>query len=92
MGIYIPDIEKPKKVDGIKIDFHFEDGHFESHIIGIEEIIEIVTCGECKWSKIYYVKADNSTRLCCDNYSGLDKDVDPSDFCPYGERRNDDNI
>lgn len=50
-------------------------------------LMDIVRCGECKWSKTYYVRADNSTRLCCDNYSGLDKDVDPADFCPYGERR-----
>ena len=42
--IIIPNIEKPEKVDGIKIDFHFEDGHIESHIIGIEEIIDIVSC------------------------------------------------
>ena len=90
--IAIPNMEKPKKCVGCPIDEKccklwkdFDSWDVETHPDC--PLIDIITCGECKWSKTYYVKADNSTRLCCDNYSGLDKDVDPSDFCPYGERR-----
>lgn len=39
--IAIPDIDKPKKVDGIGINFHFEDGHMELHILDECELIEI---------------------------------------------------
>ena len=86
MGIYIPNMERPESCwqcynDGC--DHWGEYGYDNSADC---PLIDIVTCEECKWSKTYYVKADNSTRLCCDNYYGLDKDVDPSDFCPYGER------
>ena len=76
MGIYIPNIEKPKKVDGIKIDFHFEDGHIESHIIGIEEIIDIVTCEEC---------IHHNDGIC--HRPKWPFAVEPTDFCSYGERR-----
>lgn len=99
MGVYIPNMEKPKdscwdckaqynSVCSIKREHIRWDGILDDCPL-IE--IDLVRCGECKWSKTYYVRADNSTRLCCDNYSGLDKDVDPSDFCPYGERRTDEN-
>lgn len=78
--IAIPNIEKPKKVDGIKIDFHFEDGHIESHIIGIEEIIDIVICGECKQL--------DQTKWCDLFLHYMNED----DFCSYGERRADGDI
>ena len=90
--IAIPNMSKPKmcgECDLWSNCFYPKNPYTEQddYIAPDCPLIEIVTCEECKWSKTYYVKADNSTRLCCDNYSGLDKDVDPSDFCPYGERR-----
>ena len=47
---------------------------------------EIVRCKDCKWSRPYFVIADNSNRLCCDYYRGLDEDVSGDDFCSFGER------
>lgn len=87
--IAIPNIEKPKKVDGIKIDFHFEDGRIESHIIGIEEIIDIVPCRECKNSSEYDMPPiDPKIELSCDVFW---HSVSPNDFCSGGERRTDPN-
>ena len=79
--IAIPNTDKPKKVDGIGINFHFEDGHIETHIIGIEEIIEIVRCKECKcWHEGEWYNT-------CDKHIGHGF---PSDyFCGDGERRSD---
>lgn len=76
--IAIPNMDKPKKVDGIKIDFHFEDGHIESHIIDIEEIIDIVTCGEeCK----HCIKGEGMPF--CDIWL---REVEADIFCSYGKR------
>lgn len=79
--IAIPDIEKPKKVDGIKIDFHFEDGHFETYIIDIEEIIDIVTCEECKYG---ILEDDDDIYQCEYNGSAWNEG---NHSCSYGERR-----
>lgn len=93
MGIYIEGLDKQvqKGAESITVTFWDKDELIinEYDIGDMSKVtdLDIVRCGECKWSKTYYVKADNSTRLCCDNYCGLDKDVDPADFCPYGERR-----
>lgn len=79
--IAIPDTEEIKKADGIGLNIHYEDGHIETYIIGIDEIIEIVTCGECKhWNE--------ETHGCNRNPSvGAWWETD---FCSYGERRTDD--
>lgn len=41
MGVYIPNMEKPKECDGIGINIHFTDGHMELHILDECELIEI---------------------------------------------------
>ena len=79
--IAIP-IDKPEKADGIGINFHFEDGHIETHIIGIEEIIDIVRCGECKWS---YTDERDGTLWCKVHMSHYRVNSDA--FCSYGERK-----
>lgn len=44
--------------------------------------IDLVTCGECKWGN-----KDNEGTLWCEHaIGGIMK---PTDFCSYGERRND---
>ena len=70
--IAIPDTEVPEKVDGIGINFHFEDGHIETYIIGIEEIIDIVQCKECKHRP-----------YCCRGKTPLYD----NGFCFFGERK-----
>lgn len=48
-------------------------------------LIEIVRCGECKWSN-----KDNEGTLWCEHaIGGIMK---PTDFCSYGERRADGDI
>jgi len=84
--IAIPDIDKPKKVDGIKIDFHFEDGHIETHIIGIEEIIDIVKCWEC----INWRTEDRVCEYWTDPHEFCIRETEPDDSCSCGERRSDD--
>ena len=82
--IAIPDIDKPKKVDGIGINFHFEDGHIETHIIGIEDIIDIVTCGECKhYEESEYIRGD----MVCKYHMGHTYYTEADRFCSHGERK-----
>lgn len=84
MGVYIPNMDKPKKADGININFHFEDSHIESHIIGIEEIIDIVTCGECMYyEESEFIKGD----MVCKYHMGHTYYTEADRFCCYGERR-----
>lgn len=50
------------------------------------QLIEIVTCGECKWWNRDYKTESNG--LCERNICGF---TEPTDFCSYGERRSDGN-
>ena len=77
--IAIPDVNKPKKVDGIGISFHFEDGHIETHIIDIEEIIDIVKCWECEYYKGH------------EEYCEIDHFAREYGFCYSGKKRKDEN-
>ena len=83
MGVYIPNMEKPKECDGIGINIHFTDGHMELHILDECELIEIdlVRCGECK-------KVDTKK---CPMYSAGWGYTD-DDWCSEGERRADGDI
>lgn len=74
--IAIPDTEEIKKADGIGLNIHYEDGHIETYIIGIDEIIEIVPCVECKHRDSEFCQIRESMYGIKDN-----------DFCSYGERR-----
>lgn len=113
MGVYIPNMEKPKSCDecpiliaqivGIYCDdkdgelkrvkiTECDTNKYHGHTLGedyemmykdcplIE--IDIVRCGECKWGN-----KDNEGTLWCEHaIGGIMK---PTDFCSYGERRND---
>ena len=51
-------------------------------IIKILPTIDLIRCGECKWGN-----KDNEGTLWCEHaIGGIMK---PTDFCSYGERRND---
>lgn len=83
MGIYIPDMEKPKSCGECDLwsnCFYPKNPYTEQddYIAPDCPIIDIVTCGECKWW-------NEETHGCDRNPS-----VEPwweTDFCSYGERR-----
>lgn len=97
--IAIPNISKPKVCHEC-IAFRYEQGDYEPDVyceITKEELfdataiptdcplIEIVTCGECKyWSE------DKQGNTWCEHAIGGFTKAD--DFCSYGERRTDGDI
>lgn len=81
MGIYIPNMEKPKECEDCIIN---EAGacRFDKNTC---PLIDIVTCGECKWWDRDGKRKDG--KGWCENViCGLTK---PNAFCSYGERRAD---
>lgn len=76
--IAIPNTEGIKKADGIGVNIHYEDGHIETYIIGIDEIIDIVTCGEC------IHRHEHEWYNTCDKHIGHGFEDDY--FCKDGER------
>ena len=92
MGIYIPNMEKPKDCKECQwhLDFYIEDEQVgglctitekddkENDCPLIE--IDLVRCGECKWGN----KDHEGTLWCEHAIGGIMK---PTDFCSYGERR-----
>lgn len=84
MGVYIPNIEKPKSCwECFNADCNHwgEHGYENSADCPIIEI-DIVRCGECKWCN----KDNEGTLWCEHSIGGIMK---PTDFCSYGERRAD---
>ena len=94
MGVYIPNMSKPKVCHEC-IAFRYEQGDYEPDVyceITKEELfdataistdcplIDIVTCGECKWLGV-----DDGMPFC---YWWL-REIEPDVFCSYGERRSD---
>ena len=79
--IAIPNMEKPKRCDECVKSLDIECcGDIRNC-----PLIEIVRCGECKWGN-----KDNEGTLWCEHaIGGIMK---PTDFCSYGERRNDGDI
>ena len=85
--IAIPNTEGIKKADGIGVNIHYEDGHIETYIIGIDEIIDIVTCGDCK-----HYDTESRSFPCCTDIFGAVRYMEPDGFCSKGERRADGDI
>ena len=98
MGIYIPNIEKPKVCHEC-IAFRYEQGDYEPNVyceITKKELfdakaiptycplIDIVTCGECKWS---YIDEQYEGTLWCKVHFHHYR-VNGDGFCNYGERAN----
>lgn len=91
MGVYIPNIEKPKECKECQwhLDFYIEDEQvgglctitekdFKENTCPLIEI-DLVRCGECK-------QLDHTKW--CDLFLHY---MNEDDFCSYGERRADDN-
>ncbi len=79
--IAIPNMDKPKFCDDCfvplsKCEYFAKDG------IDHCPLIDIVTCGECKWCDN---KGKGRALICTNPY--IDMDIHPLDFCSYGERR-----
>lgn len=47
-------------------------------------LIDIVTCGECKWYNPWHANYTNIDGNYC---RFIDRPMKPTDFCSYGERR-----
>lgn len=97
MGVYIPNMEKPKECKECQwhLDFYIEDKQVGGLCTITEKddkentcpLIEIVTCRECKWWNRDGKRKDG--KGWCENaICGLTK---PNAFCSYGERRADGN-
>lgn len=94
MGVYIPNMSKPKNAFGCSTKINPEERMciytgkvFEETLSLLLDrpcpdcpLLDIVTCGECKWGN-----KDNEGTLWCENaIGGIMK---PTDFCSYGERK-----
>ena len=82
MGVYIPNMEKPKNCRTCKFKSNKEGEcwfvHDENDCPPIE--IDLVRCGECKWYDNFLGCRRTENFIPTNNF----------DFCSYGERRNDD--
>ena len=90
MGVYIPNMEKPKDCfECILADKHLNvlcEVEYNCRLEATEcPLIEIdlVRCGECKW----FINEGSVT--ICDTHETY---IEPTDFCSYGERRADGDI
>ena len=91
--IAIPNMSKPKDCKECQwhMDFYIEDKQVGGLCTITEKddkentcpLIEIVTCGECKWLGV-----DDGMPFC---YWWL-REIEPDVFCSYGERRADGDI
>ena len=52
------------------------------------DAVEVVHCCDCRNCTAFQQFADSEVILFCEKWKGHPK-VDPTDFCSYGERRND---
>jgi hypothetical protein len=92
MGVYIPNIDKPKRCELCPCSYYSEGAL--SDICQVTDkpitdgkptncpLIDIVTCGECKWS---YTDERDGTLWCKVHMSHYR--VDGDGFCYLGERR-----
>lgn len=74
-----------KREDAIK-QFEYEDTTYESaEIVGIlsdipsADVVEVVRCKDCKWYEKEWCY--------CGLHNNADKDIKPTDYCIYGERK-----
>lgn len=93
MMIAIPNVSKPKscynhcfedfianKEIGCPLNDYIESHQYKYKIHPNCPLIDIVTCGECKW-----IGVDDGMPFC---YWWL-REIEPDVFCSYGERRAD---
>lgn len=100
MGVYIPNMSKPKDCKECQwhLDFYIEDKQVGGLCTITEKddkentcpIIDIVTCAECK--HYGFKETDRGGFPCCTNVIGATPYRMPTDFCSYGERRADEGV
>lgn len=88
MSIIIKGMDMPK--DGL---YYIADGKIhkykpEGGTVRQYDLIEIVTCEECKYCETYAVSDDTPIGRWCHGFSII-KAVESDNFCSYGERRKD---
>ena len=77
MGLYIKNMQKPKKGEVIAFDGEnavYTDDDMKVHKYPLIEI-DLIRCGECAWYEKPHCRWHNI-------------DNKPTDFCSYGERSN----
>ena len=92
MGVYIPNMEKPKECKKCQwhLDFYIEDEQVGGLCTITEKddrentcpLIEIVRCGECKWW---------NSGFCNNGRADANLKLEGNCFCDEGERRTDEN-
>lgn len=94
MGVYIPNMEKPKSCGECEFNYYLEGGSYEwwECVILHDDItqfdtrrtdcplIEIITCRECKWW---------NKGFCNNGRADANLKLDKNCFCDEGERRTD---
>lgn len=95
MGVYIPNIEKPKTREDCPCAYFTEGAYTDEcqvthkHITDEKPtdcpLIEIVRCEDCK--HYGFKETDRGGFPCCTNEIGATPYRMPTDFCSYGERR-----
>ena len=84
--IAIPNMERPESCwqcynEGC--DHWAEHGYDNSAVC---PLIDIVTCGECKYMRKYALRSDEPTGIWCHRWN-VPRLVTDDDFCSYGEPR-----
>ena len=95
MGVYIPNMEKPKECKECQwhLDFYIEDEQVGGLCTITEKddrentcpLIEIVRCKDCK-----HYDTESRTFPCCTDIYGAVRYMEADGFCSKGERRADD--
>lgn len=94
MGIYIPNVEKPKSCYnhcnfiameevGCPLKDYTESHQYKDKIHPGCSLIDIVPCGECKW----WESANNGWNGWCRKQIDAYATFYAEDFCSYGERK-----
>lgn len=73
--------------DGTRENEYGVSGSLKPYIIQIPADVDLVRCGECKWS---YTDERDGLKWCKVHMSHYR--VNPDDFCSFGERRADERI
>jgi len=96
MGVYIPNMEKPKECIECEFSCLWANGSTHCMVDGEElfcdgipqrhdcPLIDIVRCGECKWYNPWHA---NHTNIDGNHCRKNNRPMKPTDFCSYGERR-----
>lgn len=105
MGVYIPNMSKPKDCYLCEFTNGYECWSNGEPWFDVKEVyakgtlspncpiteIDLVRCGECKHMRKYALRSDEPTGIWCHRWS-VPRLVTDDDFCSYGERRADGNM